>query len=36
VHIRRQIVRGDLREGNTLPSEPVLMSQFAVSRPTLR
>ncbi|MCW2580064.1 MAG: regulatory protein GntR [Blastococcus sp.] len=35
-HIRRQIVRGDLREGDTLPSEAVLMSQFAVSRPTLR
>ena len=35
-HIRRQIVRGELREGDTLPSELNLMEQFGVSRPTLR
>ena len=33
---RRQIVRGDLRPGDTLPSEQQLMVQFGVSRPTLR
>jgi DNA-binding FadR family transcriptional regulator len=33
---RRQIVRGDLRQGDALPSETVLMEQFGVSRPTLR
>jgi GntR family transcriptional regulator, transcriptional repressor for pyruvate dehydrogenase complex len=35
-HIRRQIVRGELREGDTLPPELGLMAQFGVSRPTLR
>ncbi|MCW2829716.1 MAG: GntR family transcriptional regulator [Aeromicrobium sp.] len=34
--LRRQIVRGELREGDSLPSEGVLMEQFGVSRPTLR
>src|ERR1700726_3433330 len=34
--LRRQIVRGDLAEGDALPSEPELMQQFGVSRPTLR
>lgn len=34
--LRRQIVRGDLREGDTLPSEAVLMEHFGVSRPSLR
>ena len=33
---RRQIVHGDLKEGDALPSEAVLMEQFGVSRPTLR
>jgi len=33
---RRQIVRGELRPGDTLPSEQQLMEQFGVSRPTLR
>jgi GntR family transcriptional repressor for pyruvate dehydrogenase complex len=33
---RRQIVRGELRPGDTLPSEQHLMAQFGVSRPTLR
>jgi len=33
---RRQIVRGELRPGDTLPSEQQLMVQFGVSRPTLR
>ena len=35
-HLRRQIVRGDLQEGDALPPETVLMEQFGVSRPTLR
>jgi DNA-binding FadR family transcriptional regulator len=35
-HLRRQIVRGDLRPGETLPAESQLMEQFGVSRPTLR
>ena len=34
--LRRQIVRGDLAEGDALPSESELMQQFGVSRPTLR
>lgn len=34
--LRRQIVRGELREGDTLPSETLLMEAFGVSRPTLR
>lgn len=34
--IRGQIVRGVLKEGDTLPSEHGLMQQFGVSRPTLR
>ena len=33
---RRQIVRGELNPGDTLPSEQHLMTQFGVSRPTLR
>jgi GntR family transcriptional regulator, transcriptional repressor for pyruvate dehydrogenase complex len=35
-HLRRQIVRGQLREGDALPPENELMQQFKVSRPTLR
>jgi DNA-binding FadR family transcriptional regulator len=35
-HIRRLIVRGELHEGDALASETALMSQFAISRPTLR
>lgn len=35
-HLRRQIVRGELKPGETLPSEINLMEQFSVSRPTLR
>src|SRR5579859_3121675 len=35
-HLRRQIVRGNLRPGETLPAELQLMEQFGVSRPTLR
>jgi len=34
--LRRQIVRGELSEGDALPSEAELMGQFGVSRPTLR
>jgi len=35
-HLRRQIVRGELKAGETLPPEVQLMEQFGVSRPTLR
>ena len=35
-HLRRQIVRGELKEGDALPPESALMEQFGVSRPTLR
>jgi GntR family transcriptional regulator, transcriptional repressor for pyruvate dehydrogenase complex len=35
-HLRRQIVRGDLKPRDALPSEAELMGQFGVSRPTLR
>jgi DNA-binding FadR family transcriptional regulator len=34
--LRRQIVRGELNEGDSLPSETALMEYFGVSRPTLR
>jgi DNA-binding FadR family transcriptional regulator len=34
--LRRQIIRGELLEGATLPSEAALMTRFGVSRPTLR
>lgn len=34
--LRRQIVAGDLSGGDALPPEAALMSQFGVSRPTLR
>ena len=35
-HLRAAIVEGEIQEGDTLPSEAVLMQQFDVSRPTLR
>ena len=35
-HLRTQIIRGDLRAGESLPSEAALTAQFGVSRPTLR
>src|SRR6266513_4730852 len=35
-HLRRQIVRGELKEGDALPPESALMEHFGVSRPTLR
>jgi GntR family transcriptional regulator, transcriptional repressor for pyruvate dehydrogenase complex len=35
-HLRRQIVRGELLEDDTLPSEHELQVRFSVSRPTLR
>jgi DNA-binding FadR family transcriptional regulator len=34
--LRRRIVRGELSQGDALPSEAALMAQFGVSRPTLR
>lgn len=34
--IRRQIVTGHLRDGDSLRSEPALIEQYGVSRPTLR
>jgi len=34
--IRQQIARGELTEGDWLPTEPELMERFEVSRPTLR
>jgi DNA-binding FadR family transcriptional regulator len=35
-YLRRQIVLGELHEGDQLPPESVLMEQFGVSRPSLR
>lgn len=35
-HIRGQIVRGELREGDFLPPEGQLMASLGISRPTLR
>src|SRR3982074_3021475 len=35
-YIRRQIVRGEISEGDALPSETILMGELAISRPTLR
>jgi GntR family transcriptional repressor for pyruvate dehydrogenase complex len=34
--LRQQIIRGDLREGDSLPPEAELTAQFGISRPTLR
>ena len=34
--LRRGIIRGELSEGEVLPSEAELLTQFGVSRPTLR
>jgi DNA-binding FadR family transcriptional regulator len=34
--LRRRIIRGELTEGEVLPSESELLEQFGVSRPTLR
>lgn len=34
--LRRQIIGGELAEGDALPSEASLMTQFGISRPTLR
>jgi DNA-binding FadR family transcriptional regulator len=36
IDLRRQIVRGALKSGETLPPEVRLMEQYGVSRPTLR
>jgi DNA-binding FadR family transcriptional regulator len=35
-HIRRQIVLGELHEGDALPPESALLEDYSVSRPTLR
>lgn len=35
-HLRKQIVRGELKEGDLLPPESIMLEQFDVSRPTLR
>lgn len=35
-HIRKQIVMGDLAEGDLLPPEAEMLEQLSVSRPTLR
>src|SRR5260370_5725120 len=35
-YLRSRIVRGELAEGDSLPSQGELMHQFDVSRPTLR
>ena len=34
--LRKQIVRGELREGESLPAEATLTEHFGISRPTLR
>lgn len=34
--LRNRIVRGELKEDDTLPAETDLMAQFSISRPTLR
>jgi GntR family transcriptional regulator, transcriptional repressor for pyruvate dehydrogenase complex len=34
--LRRRIVRGELSEGDSLPSESELVEEFGVSRPTMR
>ena len=34
--IRRQIIRGDLNEGDSLPPEGTLLATLGISRPTLR
>lgn len=34
--LRRQIITGELKPGEPLPTESVLMTRFGVSRPTLR
>jgi len=34
--LRRRIVRGELKEGENLPAESVLIEEFGVSRPTMR
>ena len=34
--IRQMIARGELTDGEWLPTEPELMERFGVSRPTLR
>lgn len=35
-NLRRRIIRGELQEGDALPTEQDLLAEFGVSRPTLR
>ena len=35
-HLRAQIVRGDLHDGDALPPEMELVERYGISRPTLR
>jgi DNA-binding FadR family transcriptional regulator len=35
-HIRKRIIRGELKEGDSLPPEGQLMATLGISRPTLR
>ena len=35
-HLRAQIIRGELHDGDSLPPEIELVTQFGISRPTLR
>src|SRR5687767_4152226 len=35
-NLRRQIVRGELKEGDTLATESQLLEEYGISRPTLR
>jgi GntR family transcriptional regulator, transcriptional repressor for pyruvate dehydrogenase complex len=35
-HLRRQIVRGELKDGDFLPSESAIIERYQISRPTLR
>lgn len=34
--LRRRIVRGELKEGHSLPPESILIEEFGISRPTMR
>ncbi|HEX7036570.1 MAG TPA: FCD domain-containing protein [Pseudomonadales bacterium] len=34
--LRRRIIRGELKEGDSLPPESILIDEFGISRPTMR